>query len=157
MEVLVYYETIQWDLNRRLIYECRCDERLKSTDEVTQEKGNIFLVTQLPVMVENTIPGTSKGTCCHVFRTYPEPRICVSDRQWIIFICKSKRDGGKRDVVSVVLEVIVVVFIYTDGTRLCLLLWIDKVRVREKTYHCFHVCWMFIFWEKERMEKQKPE
>jgi hypothetical protein len=25
----VYYESIKWDLNRRLIYECRCYERLK--------------------------------------------------------------------------------------------------------------------------------
>ena len=30
---VVYYETIKRDLNRRLIYECRCDERLKSKDE----------------------------------------------------------------------------------------------------------------------------
>ncbi len=25
----VYYETTKVDLNKRLIYECRCDERLK--------------------------------------------------------------------------------------------------------------------------------
>jgi hypothetical protein len=29
----VYYETIQQELNRRLIYKCRCDERLKSKPE----------------------------------------------------------------------------------------------------------------------------
>ena len=29
---IVYYETIKRELNRRLIYECRCDERL--TDKV---------------------------------------------------------------------------------------------------------------------------
>ena len=28
--VFVYYETIKRELNRRLIYECRCDERLKA-------------------------------------------------------------------------------------------------------------------------------
>ena len=32
--LFVYYETIKRELNRRLIYECRCDERLKSKDEV---------------------------------------------------------------------------------------------------------------------------
>ena len=31
--VFVYYESIKWKLNRRLIYECRCDERLKGKDE----------------------------------------------------------------------------------------------------------------------------
>jgi hypothetical protein len=29
----VYYEAIQRELNRRLIYECRCDERLKAKAE----------------------------------------------------------------------------------------------------------------------------
>jgi hypothetical protein len=28
-----FYETIKRDLNRTLIYECRCDERLKSNAE----------------------------------------------------------------------------------------------------------------------------
>ena len=28
--IFVYYQSIKGDLNRRLIYECRCDERLKS-------------------------------------------------------------------------------------------------------------------------------
>ena len=28
-----YYETINRKQNRRLIYECRCDERLKDKDE----------------------------------------------------------------------------------------------------------------------------
>ncbi len=27
---IVYYESINRELNRRLIYECRCDERLKA-------------------------------------------------------------------------------------------------------------------------------
>ncbi len=33
MVSVVYYETIKRDLNRRLIYECRCDERLKVKGE----------------------------------------------------------------------------------------------------------------------------
>ncbi len=28
--IVVQYETIRWELNKRLIFECRCDERLKS-------------------------------------------------------------------------------------------------------------------------------
>jgi hypothetical protein len=31
--LFVYYEVIKGDLNRRLIYECRCDERLKTKAE----------------------------------------------------------------------------------------------------------------------------
>ena len=31
--IVVYYETIKRELNKRLIYECRCDERLKDTGE----------------------------------------------------------------------------------------------------------------------------
>ena len=27
---IVYYETIKRELNKRLIYECRCNERLKA-------------------------------------------------------------------------------------------------------------------------------
>jgi hypothetical protein len=30
---VVYYETIKRKLNKRLIYECRCDERLKTKPE----------------------------------------------------------------------------------------------------------------------------
>jgi hypothetical protein len=30
---IVYYETIKRNLNKRLIYECRCDERLKGKSE----------------------------------------------------------------------------------------------------------------------------
>ncbi len=29
----VNYETMKWELNRGLMYECRCDERLKDKDE----------------------------------------------------------------------------------------------------------------------------
>ena len=29
----VYYESINRNLNKRLVYECRCDERLKAKDE----------------------------------------------------------------------------------------------------------------------------
>ena len=32
-KVVVYYETIKREVNRRLIYECRCDERLKGKGE----------------------------------------------------------------------------------------------------------------------------
>ncbi len=31
--IVVYYDTIKEELNRRLIYECRCDERLKDKAE----------------------------------------------------------------------------------------------------------------------------
>jgi hypothetical protein len=31
--LLAYYESIKRDLQRRLIYECRCDERLKAKAE----------------------------------------------------------------------------------------------------------------------------
>ena len=30
---VVYNETIKGELNERLIYECRCDERVKTKDE----------------------------------------------------------------------------------------------------------------------------
>jgi hypothetical protein len=30
---VVYYESIKREINIRLIYECRCDERLKAKDE----------------------------------------------------------------------------------------------------------------------------
>jgi hypothetical protein len=32
-DFFVYYETIHRELNKRHIYECRCDERLKAKDE----------------------------------------------------------------------------------------------------------------------------
>ncbi len=32
-QIIVYYETIKRELNRRIIYECRCDERLKTKAE----------------------------------------------------------------------------------------------------------------------------
>ncbi len=31
--MFVYYETMKWELNKRLIYECRCDERLQGKTE----------------------------------------------------------------------------------------------------------------------------
>jgi hypothetical protein len=31
--IYVYYETITRELNRRLMYKCRCEERLKVKDE----------------------------------------------------------------------------------------------------------------------------
>jgi hypothetical protein len=33
LDIVVYHETIKRDLMKRLIYECRCDERLKSKVE----------------------------------------------------------------------------------------------------------------------------
>ncbi len=33
VKVLFYYETIKRELNERLLYECRCNERLKTKDE----------------------------------------------------------------------------------------------------------------------------
>ncbi len=33
MDSVVYYEVIKREVNRRRIYECRCDERLKGKDE----------------------------------------------------------------------------------------------------------------------------
>jgi hypothetical protein len=32
-DLFIYYETIKRELNKRLIYECRCDERLKTKTE----------------------------------------------------------------------------------------------------------------------------
>ena len=32
----VYYESIKRDLNKRLIFECRCDTRLNDIDEVNK-------------------------------------------------------------------------------------------------------------------------
>ena len=33
IRIFFYYETIKRELNTRLIYECRCDEKLKDKDE----------------------------------------------------------------------------------------------------------------------------
>ncbi len=33
--VTVYHETIKWELKKRLVYECRCDERLKVKIEIS--------------------------------------------------------------------------------------------------------------------------
>ena len=36
-EMFVYFESIKQEIKRRLIYECRCDERLKTkTEESTR-------------------------------------------------------------------------------------------------------------------------
>ncbi len=37
--VCVYYETIKRELHRRLMYECRCDERLKGKVEGSTRLG----------------------------------------------------------------------------------------------------------------------
>jgi hypothetical protein len=91
----------------------------------SRKKSNIFFLDS-PVMVKNTIPGTSKSI--NVLRTYPGPKISVTDREWTIFICPSKRDGGKHDVVSVVLEGITGGVPGLDST-VCSL-WNDKARAK---------------------------
>jgi hypothetical protein len=37
--IVVYYEKIKRELNRILIYECRCDERLKAKSEGSARLG----------------------------------------------------------------------------------------------------------------------
>jgi len=116
----VHYETIKRELNKRLMYECRCDERLKAKTEGSpragifhkkkkqKQKWKLFLsqtdkelkgwgdLNLLPHGVEMSSTPTQGR----------DSRMCVSDRQWTIFISTSKRNGGKRDVVSVDLEAI---------------------------------------------------
>ena len=36
---VVYYWSMKWEVNRRLIYECRCDERLKGKTEWSTHLG----------------------------------------------------------------------------------------------------------------------
>jgi hypothetical protein len=43
----VYYESIKRELQRRLIYEYRCDERLKTKNEETKHFGHTGLVVEL--------------------------------------------------------------------------------------------------------------
>ncbi len=40
---VVYYETIKGELNKKLIYECRCDERLKHKTERSTHLGYTVL------------------------------------------------------------------------------------------------------------------
>jgi hypothetical protein len=43
MRTFVYYETIKRELHRRLIYEGRCDERLKSNTGDQSDVGEFFV------------------------------------------------------------------------------------------------------------------
>ena len=43
----VYYESIKRDLKIRLIYECRCDERLKTQAEESTRFAYTWLVEEL--------------------------------------------------------------------------------------------------------------
>ena len=43
----VYYESIKRELKRRLIYEYRCDERLKTKSEESTRLGDTGLVVEL--------------------------------------------------------------------------------------------------------------
>jgi hypothetical protein len=46
---IVYYETIKRNLNRRLVYECRCDERLKDkTDGSTRLTKHLVFYKGIP-------------------------------------------------------------------------------------------------------------
>jgi hypothetical protein len=45
--VFVYYESIKRELKRRLIYEYRCDERLKTKTEESTRLGDTRLVLEL--------------------------------------------------------------------------------------------------------------
>ena len=45
--IVVYYESIKRELNRRLIYECRCDERLKEEAERSTRLGYTGLCGEL--------------------------------------------------------------------------------------------------------------
>ncbi len=64
----VYYETIKRELNERLIYESRCDERLKGKDE-----GSTYLVytgfreglehLKIETRLINESPASAIGEC----------------------------------------------------------------------------------------------
>ncbi len=45
--ILVYYESIKRELKRRLIYEYRCDERLKTKNEESTRLTDTGLVVKL--------------------------------------------------------------------------------------------------------------
>ncbi len=47
MQVVVYYESIKQDLKRRLTYEYRCDERLKTKNEESTRLADTGLVVEL--------------------------------------------------------------------------------------------------------------
>ncbi len=45
--MVVYYESIKGELKRRLIFEYRCDERLKTKNEESNRLGDTGLVVEL--------------------------------------------------------------------------------------------------------------
>jgi hypothetical protein len=45
--IFVYYESIKRELKRRLIYEYRCDERLKTKNEESTRLADTGLVVEL--------------------------------------------------------------------------------------------------------------
>ncbi len=45
--IVVYYESIKRELKRRLIYEYRCDERLKTKNEESTRLADTGLVVEL--------------------------------------------------------------------------------------------------------------
>ena len=45
--MVVYYESIKGELKRRLIFEYRCDERLKTKNEESTRLGDTGLVVEL--------------------------------------------------------------------------------------------------------------
>ncbi len=47
LQVFVYYESIKWDLNIKLISECRCDERLKTKVEESTRLTHTGLIGEL--------------------------------------------------------------------------------------------------------------
>ncbi len=46
-QIVVYYESIKRELKRRLIYECRCDERLKTKEEESIRLEDTGLVVEM--------------------------------------------------------------------------------------------------------------
>ena len=61
----VYYEVIKKELNRRLMYECRCDERLKSKVE-----GSIVLCFFLEcafIITDTTKVSRKEGKWCRCY------------------------------------------------------------------------------------------
>jgi hypothetical protein len=47
LEKIVYYESLKREVKRRLIYEYRCDERLKTKNEESTRLGDTGLVVKL--------------------------------------------------------------------------------------------------------------
>ena len=71
---LVYYESIKRELNKRLIFECRCDARLKANAEestrltytrchVTAEFRHSVSFLYSPVVAKNSIREHGKRSC----------------------------------------------------------------------------------------------